>query len=84
MLKAFSAFHFRRRVYELTTVLYIISSIETLIGKPLLQNELWFGYSKASLAILLTFIAVDRYVSSFLPDVIKKEREQLNKLIGSN
>lgn len=82
MLKNFYTVHFRRRIYELATILYILSSIEILSGRPLINNDIWNSYSDASLAILLTYLSIDTYINSFMPNVIKKEREQLDKLIG--
>lgn len=81
MLKFFSTFHFRRRAYEFTTILYILSTVESLSGKPILSLDIWNSYSRASLAILLTFISIDRYVNAFMPSVIQKERDELNILL---
>lgn len=71
-LKSMRVVDFRRRAYEIATILYIISVIERLHGSAFFSNLVWTNSMKVALEVLLTFIAIDRYIQAFLPDFAKK------------
>ena len=72
--------NFRRRIYEIMILMYILFSIEKLSANFNIENIYWTNYSKISLEILLTFVVIDGYVNAFMPEVIDKERKQYYSL----
>jgi len=82
-VRILSAINFRRRIYEIMIIMYIISSIEKLSIDFMIDNIYWQNYSKISLEILLSFVAIDGYVNTFMPKLIKRERTQYSEIKDS-
>ncbi|RYL93422.1 hypothetical protein EWI07_07370 [Sporolactobacillus sp. THM7-4] len=55
----------RKRVYELSIILYILSVIDTLSNTTIINNVLWNTYKPIALEVMLTFVAVDTYLMTF-------------------
>lgn len=79
-VKLLSEINFRKRIYEIMILMYIVFTIEELSANLNIDNIYWTNYSEISLKILLTFVAIDGYVNTFMPEVIKKEREQYKEI----
>ncbi len=56
----------RRRLYELSIILYILSAVENMSTVSLIPFSIWDTYKKIALEVLIAFVAIDQYVSSFL------------------
>jgi len=63
---AFNVTFFRKRAYELSILLTIVSSIEKFSEAPLVNNLLWINYSKVSFEVLVAFVAIDAYLQTFI------------------
>lgn len=63
---AFNVTFFRKRTYELSILLTIVSSIEKFSEAPLVNNLLWINYSKVSFEVLVAFVAIDAYLQTFM------------------
>lgn len=79
-VKMVSVINFRRRIYEIMILMYILSFIEKTSVNFNIKNIYWTNYSEISLEILLTFVVIDGYVNTFMPEVIEKERKQYREL----
>ena len=73
--KFFNRLCFRRRIYELMIFVNIFSTMEKLIGTSIIKLNLWISYSKVSLEVLISFVAIDSYVNLFMPALIDSENE---------
>jgi len=64
--KALEVAFFRRRAYEFSIVVMIISSIGEFTNTSLINNLLWINYSEVSLEVLVAFVAIDTYLQTFV------------------
>lgn len=65
-LRVFRLIDFRRRVYEISILLYAISVIEKMSETVLTDWEIWMDYKEVTLEVLLSFVAIDAYVRNYL------------------
>lgn len=56
----------RRRFYEFSILLYILTVCEDLSQMTFITADIWVDYKSVALEVLLTFVAIDGYVSNFL------------------
>jgi hypothetical protein len=68
--KFFRTLNSRRRAYELGIVVYMLGVVDKLNGSPLLTASWWSDIKDVSLEVLLTFLAIDTYITTFKPKVI--------------
>jgi hypothetical protein len=55
----------RRRIYELSIILYVLSVIEDMSTISLISINIWEAYKEIALEVLITYVAIDGYVSNF-------------------
>lgn len=60
----YKRFNIRRRLYELSIVLYILTVMESFSNITFINFSLWTNYKMVSLETLLTFVAIDTYISN--------------------
>lgn len=64
--KALEIAFFRRRAYEFSILIMIIASIEKFMEIPFFDNMYWINFSKVSFEVLITYVAIDTYIQTFL------------------
>lgn len=70
----------RRRVYEFSIIIMILSSIEKFSNTSIINNLLWVNYSEVSLEVLVTFVAIDTYLQTFKKDINSKIISNTNNM----
>jgi hypothetical protein len=76
-LLIFKHINLRKRVYELSIIMYVLSVIETLTNTLILNNIFWITYKPVALEVMLTFVAFDTYIMNFYRKGNKEKNEKL-------
>lgn len=76
-LLIFKHINLRKRVYELSIIMYVLSVIETLSNTSILNNIFWTTYKPVALEVMLTFVAFDTYIMNFYRSGNKEKNDKL-------